>query len=172
MTRRRYLSATDQTNEEKSNLTRSELKYSRQKGKAKYMGQRNTFMDQGSIEIQHRIRRAWAAFAKHGQELTSRSYLLRHRFRFSESVVTPSMMYGVGTWATTKEHERLIRTTQRRMLRLIIQTERRYRSKKVEQEVIQDEERSMYTTNSVAPPLKATPSATQTKKKKIGLSLS
>ena len=37
------------------------------------------------------------------------------------------MMYDAGTWATTKEHERLIRTTQSRMQRLISQTKRRYR---------------------------------------------
>ena len=34
------------------------------------------------------------------------------RLKLFESVVAPSMMYGAGTWTTTKEHERQIRTTQ------------------------------------------------------------
>ena len=42
-------------------------------GKAKYLGQMITFVDQETAEVQHRIRCAWSAFARHRQELTSQS---------------------------------------------------------------------------------------------------
>ena len=50
-----------------------------------------------------------------------------------ESVVTPSMMYGAGTWTTTKELERQIHNTQLKMIRLTIQTNRKHKKKKVTQ---------------------------------------
>ena len=89
-----------------------------------------TCMDQETTEVQHRMRCAWSAIARHRQELTSKSYLLRHRLHLFEAVVTPTIMHGVGTRTTTEEHEKMIRTTQRRMLRLIIQTKRKYKHKK------------------------------------------
>ena len=56
------------------------------------------------FEIQHRIRCAWSALARHRQELTSNSHLLRHRLRLFDSVVTPTLMFRAGTCATRKEH--------------------------------------------------------------------
>ena len=38
------------------------------------------------------------------------------------------MNYASGTWTLTKEHERMIQSTLRKMLRLIIQTKRRYKN--------------------------------------------
>ena len=77
--------------------------------------------------MQHRIRCAWSAFTKHRQELTSQSCRLEHRLQLFDAVVT--ITYGAGTWATAKEHEKMLRTSQRRLLRLFIQT-RRYKHKK------------------------------------------
>ena len=94
-------------------------------GKVKYLGQMFTFVDQETTEIQHRIRCAWSAFARIRQELTSRSYSQRHRLHQVDAVVTPTTMYGAGTWTTTTEHEKMLRTAQRRMLRLVIQTQRK-----------------------------------------------
>ena len=37
------------------------------------------------------------------------------------------MNYTSGTWTLTKEHERMIQSTQRKMLRLVIETKRRYK---------------------------------------------
>ena len=37
------------------------------------------------------------------------------------------MSYASGKWAPTKEHERMIQSSQSKMLRLIIQTQRRYK---------------------------------------------
>ena len=95
--------------------------------KSKYLGQMISFLHQEIVKIQHRIRCVLSLFAKHRQELTSRSYLLRHRLRLFDSVVTPTMMCGSGTWTTTQEHEKMTRTTERKMLRLIFQTKRKYK---------------------------------------------
>ena len=69
------------------------------------------------------------------QELTSRSYLLRHRLRLFNMVITPTLTYGSGTWTLSHEHERMIRSTQRKMLRLLVQTKGRYKRKIKNKEV-------------------------------------
>ena len=50
------------------------------------------------------------------------------------------MNYASRTWALTKEHERMIQSTQRKTLRLIIQTKRKYKKKqsKDENKVIEE----------------------------------
>ena len=40
-------------------------------GNVKYLGQVITFVDQETIEVQHKTRCAWSAFARHRQELTT-----------------------------------------------------------------------------------------------------
>ena len=95
----------------------------------KYLGQMTTFQQQETTEIRNRIR-AWATFLKYRQELTSRNNMLRHRLRLFDAVVSLTMNYASGTWTLTKEHERMIQSTHRKMLRFIIQTKRRY--KKIE----------------------------------------
>ena len=46
-------------------------------GKVKNLGQMITIMDQETTEVQHEIRCVWSAVARHRQEFTSKSYLLR-----------------------------------------------------------------------------------------------
>ena len=94
---------------------------------AKDLGQIVTFQQQEMTEIMNRTRDAWATFYKYKQELTSKSYVLRHRLRLFEMVVTPTMNYDSGTWTHSKEHERMIQSTQCKMLRFIIQTNRKYK---------------------------------------------
>ena len=101
-------------------------------GETHVLGQMISFKSQETMEINYRIRRARSAFVRNRRESTSKSYLLKHRLRPFNSVVTPKMMYGAATWALGKGHENMMRTTQRRMLRLIIQTKRRYTSIKKE----------------------------------------
>ena len=94
---------------------------------ARSLGQMITFQQQETTEIRNPIRAAWATFHKYRQELTSKNYLLKHRLRLFDAVITPTICYASGTWTPTKEHERMIQSTQRKMLRLIIQTKRRYK---------------------------------------------
>ena len=89
----------------------------------KYLGQMVTFQQQEMTET------AWATFYKYKQGLTSKSYLLRHRLRLFDMVVTPTMNYASGTRTLSKEHERMIQSTERKILRLIIQTKRKYKKK-------------------------------------------
>ena len=53
--------------------------------------------------------------------------MLKHRLRLFDAAITPTICYTSGTWAPTEEHERMIQSTQRKILRLIIQTKRRYK---------------------------------------------
>ena len=98
---------------------------------ARYLGQKITFEDQETAEIKNRLKAAWAAFHKYRQELTSEDYRLCHRLRLFNMVVTPTLTYASGTWTLTQKHEKMIKTAQRKMIRLIVQTKRKNNSKKV-----------------------------------------
>ena len=74
-----------------------------------------------------RNRAVWAPYHKYRQELTSKNNTLKHRPRLFDAVISPTICYASGTWTPTKEHERMIQPTQRKMPRLIIQTKRRYK---------------------------------------------
>ena len=93
----------------------------------RYLGQLIAFQQQETTEIKNRIRAAWATFHKYRQELTSKNYLLKHHLRLFDAAITPTICHASGPWAPTKEHERMIQSAQRKMLRLIIQTKRRYK---------------------------------------------
>ena len=93
----------------------------------KFLGQRISFYQQETTEIKSRIRAAWATFHKYRQELTSNNYMLKHRLRLFDATVSPTICSAAGTWTPNKEHERMVQSTQRKMLRLIIQTKRNYK---------------------------------------------
>ena len=104
----------------------------------KYLGQRISFYQQETTEIKSRIRAAWATFLKYRKELTSKNYMLKHRLRLFDATVCPTICYAAKTWAPNKEHERMMQSTQRKMLRLIIQTKSKY--KKIEKQDIEPKE--------------------------------
>ena len=49
-------------------------------------------------------------------------------------VITTNLTHASGTWTLSKEHDKLIRMTQRKMLRLIVQTLRKYKNKSEEKQ--------------------------------------
>ena len=57
-----------------------------------------------------------------------KNYMLTHRLRLFDATVSPTLCYAAGTWTPNIEHERMIQSTQRKMLRLIIQTKRKYKN--------------------------------------------
>ena len=119
----------DKTNEiEVDNI---KIEILEKKASARYLGQKIMFEDQDTEEIKNRLKAAWAAFHKYRQELTSKDYRLCHRLRLFSMVVTPTMTYASSTWTLTLKHEKMIKTVQRKMLRLIVQTKRKYKPKKV-----------------------------------------
>ena len=97
--------------------------------RAKYLGQTKTFEQQETTEIKSRTRGAWASHAKYRQELTSKSYLLRHRLHSFNMAINLILTYVSGTWTLSNEHEKMTRSTQLKMLRLIMQTKRKYKKK-------------------------------------------
>ena len=101
----------------------------------KYLGQRISFYQQETLEIKSRIRAAWTTFRKYRQELTSKKYMFKLRLRLFDATVSPTLCCAAGTWTPSREHERMIQSTQRKMLRLIIQTKRKY--KKIEKHVME-----------------------------------
>ena len=102
----------------------------RKRDSARYLGQKVTFEDKETEEVKNRLKAAWAAFHKYRQELTSRDYRHCHRLRLFNMVITPTMTYASGTWTLTQKHEKMIKIAQRKMLRLIIQTKRKYKKKR------------------------------------------
>ena len=93
----------------------------------------------GNIRDQ-KIESSWASFQRYKQELTSRSYFLPHRLRLFNMVITPTLCYASGTWTLLKQHERMIRSTQRKMLRFIVQTKRKNQKKNQPKRNDEDEE--------------------------------
>ena len=65
----------------------------------RYLAQTVTLQQQETAEIKIRIRAAWASFYRYKQELTSKSYLLQHRLRLFNMVITPTLSYASGTWS-------------------------------------------------------------------------
>ena len=94
-------------------------------GKIKYLGKQITFEDATMVELSNRIKAAWAKFMQHKSELTKKTYSLLDRLRLFEFVVTPTVLYGCEAWALTAEMTKLLKTTQRRMLRAILGQGRR-----------------------------------------------
>jgi len=51
---------------------------------------------------------------------------LRQRMKLFASVIQTSILYGCVSWTMTRQREQLLRTTQRRLLRMIVGTKRTY----------------------------------------------
>ena len=94
-------------------------------GKIKYLGRQITFENGTVVELSNRIKAAWAKFMQYKSELTKKHYSLSDRLRLFEAVVTPTVLYGSEAWTMTAEMSRLLRTTQRRMLRMVLGQGRR-----------------------------------------------
>ena len=94
-------------------------------GKIKYLGRQITFENATVVEISNRIKASWAKFMQYKNELTKKTYSLSDRLKLFESIVSPTVLYGSETWTLTVEMARLLKTTQRRMLRMILGQGRR-----------------------------------------------
>ena len=90
----------------------------------KYLGRKLTFDDQHTTEIRNRMTAAWRKFNALRNELTNPRYSLRSRLRLFQSTITPTALYGCASWTTTKTLTTKLRTTQRRMLRLLVKCHR------------------------------------------------
>ena len=59
--------------------------------------------------------------------VTSPIYPLRDRLKLFDATVIPSLLYGSRTWMTTEEMKNKLQTTRRRMMRVIIIDEKKFR---------------------------------------------
>ena len=116
----KILSDQDNVKEKENSVDDIKIEILRKRDSARYLGQEVTSEDQETEEVKNRLKAAWAAFHKYRQELTSRDYRLCHRLRLFNMVITPTMTYASGTWTLTQKHEKMIKTAQRKVLRLII----------------------------------------------------
>ena len=94
-------------------------------GSVKYLGRKVSFDDFQGVELQNRVRAAWASFMSNRDELTGRQYALKHRLRLFDAVVSPTVLYGCEAWSPTKRDEMFLQRTQRKMLRMILGAKRR-----------------------------------------------
>lgn len=84
------------------------------------LGRLLNLCDTHQVEFKHRISQAWKKYEVYWNELVDKKLLLYQRFRLLHTVVTPSILYGSGSWAMTKSMEMELQTTQRKMLRSIL----------------------------------------------------
>jgi hypothetical protein len=92
----------------------------------KYLGRALSFGLLHETEIQHRVNCGWAKFNQYRRELCCRHYPLFECLRLFDAAVTPTVLYGCGSWAVNKGDEITLRTAQRKMLRKIVQVGRRH----------------------------------------------
>jgi len=84
-----------------------------------YLGRFLNFERFHDAELDNRINRGWAAFAKIRRGLSDKHYPLAHRLKLFDATVSATVLYGSGTWVMTKSREQRLRTNMRRMLRKI-----------------------------------------------------
>ena len=85
-----------------------------------YLGRALTLTDMHNVELNHRLKKAWAKFGVYKQELTDRRVPLGLRMKLFHSVVTPTILYGSGSWVMTGTRENALRSTQMKMLRAVL----------------------------------------------------
>ena len=103
----------------------SEIKILGPEAATMYLGKFLNLVEPHDIEIKHRMPRAWAKFSKYKDQLTDQSYSLYQRLRLFDCIVTPTAMYGCSAWAMTTSRVRELRSTQRKMLHMILGRGRR-----------------------------------------------
>ena len=89
-------------------------------GSIAYLGRCLCFQNFMDVELDHRIGRGWAKFGVYKGELCDRRYSLVHRIRLFNAVVTPTILYGCGSWTLSVGARRRLRAAQRRMIRKML----------------------------------------------------
>ena len=72
------------------------------------------------MEVEHRIKKAWAAFAKYRALLLHGRGSVKKRLRLLDMAAKSSMLWGAGAWSLTIRQEQSISGVQRRMIRSML----------------------------------------------------
>ncbi|CAE8692321.1 unnamed protein product [Polarella glacialis] len=70
-------------------------------GSTMYLGRLLTLGDFHGAKIQHRISRGWKMFWSLKRTLCDKGHSLRDRLKLFEATVSPTVLYGSGTWTMT-----------------------------------------------------------------------
>ena len=77
-------------------------------------------------KIKGRISKVWSKYGIFRKELNDHSVPIKLRMKLFDAVISPTILYGSEAWAMTKRRQVMLRSTQRKMLRLMIQAHRTY----------------------------------------------
>ncbi len=72
-----------------------------------YLGRMLCMDDYHNKEVQHRMTKLWAKFMTYKGELCDKHYPLSDRLKLFNAVVTPTVLYGSGTWTMALEREQI-----------------------------------------------------------------
>ena len=85
-----------------------------------YLGRSKTMDTLHDTEMAIRIQKGWSKFFSFKSELCGKHIGIKEKIRLFNAVVTPTVLYGSSAWTMNAERSRLLRTSQRRMLRWML----------------------------------------------------
>ena len=91
---------------------------------AMYLGRMLKPTDMQNEELKNRLSRAWAKFNFHKSDLVNDQLPIGLRLKLFDATVTPTLLFGSGTWSLTQRMRDMLKTQQRKMLRLIAKCHR------------------------------------------------
>jgi hypothetical protein len=94
-------------------------------GSVKYLGKELSFDRPTAKEVEHRISCACKKFYAQKAVLCNKVYPLAQRLRLFDTTITPTILYGAGSWTMTTELEHRLKKVHRRMLRSLFQCPRK-----------------------------------------------
>ena len=72
------------------------------------------------IEFSNRLKCAWLSYRKHADTLLDPQVHIRQRLKLFQSVVTPTVLYGLSATALSAQQLEKLDTTQRKMVRNMV----------------------------------------------------
>ena len=92
------------------------------RSKHKYLGKTlvGDLRHRAEVELGHRLQVTWAKFHKHRHVLTNKHVALKLRLKFFDSVLSPTVFFGLATLPLSKSQLQRLDVTQRKMLRTIV----------------------------------------------------
>ena len=76
--------------------------------------------DRAATEIKNRLQNSWYKFSQHSRTLTNRNISIKLRLKLFDSVITPSILFGLAALPVTQAYLDKVDATQRKMMRQIV----------------------------------------------------
>ena len=68
-----------------------------------YLGRALGMTEMHDEQLRNRVAKAWSKFSIYRGELVEKNFPIRCRMRLFNASVTPTILYGSGSWAMTSE---------------------------------------------------------------------